>query len=87
MKKYWRDLRLINKDVTSAWIPNDKVWLLTITTVFMNIGELCTPIFCARYSYQSKFQITKCCDMGQNDTIGKIELIPAFVLSESKTNC
>ena len=28
-----------------------------------------------------------CCDMGQNDTIGKIELIPAFVLSENKTNC
>ena len=28
-----------------------------------------------------------CCDMGQNDTIGKIELIPAFVLSTDKTNC
>ena len=28
-----------------------------------------------------------CCDMGQNDTIGKIELIPAFVLSKNKTNC
>ena len=25
--------------------------------------------------------------MGQNDTIGKIELIPAFVLSTGKTNC
>ena len=25
--------------------------------------------------------------MGQNDTIGKIELIPAFVLSTDKTNC
>ena len=28
-----------------------------------------------------------CCDMGQNDTIGKIELIPFSVLSENKTNC
>ena len=28
-----------------------------------------------------------CCDMSQNDTIGKIELIPAFVLSKNKTNC
>ena len=31
--------------------------------------------------------IRNCCDMGQNDTIGKIELIPAFVLSKIKTNC
>ena len=29
----------------------------------------------------------ECCDMGQNDTIGKIELIPFSVLSENKTNC
>ena len=28
-----------------------------------------------------------CCDMGQNDTIGKIELIPSFVLSSDNTNC
>ena len=27
-----------------------------------------------------------CCDMSQYDTIGKIELIPAFVLSTDKTN-
>ena len=26
-----------------------------------------------------------CCDMGQNDTIGKIELIPSSVLSENNT--
>ena len=30
---------------------------------------------------------TCCCDMGQNDTIGKIELIPLFVLSSDNTNC
>ena len=48
---------------------------------------------------QSKIQITQstllyfpsighsfCCDMGQNDTIGKIELIPSSVLSENNTN-
>ena len=28
----------------------------------------------------------RCCDMGQNDTIGKIELIPSSVLSENNTN-
>ena len=28
-----------------------------------------------------------CCDMGQNDTIGKIELNPSFVLSSNRTNC
>ena len=28
-----------------------------------------------------------CCDMGQNDTIGKIELSPLIVLSSEKTNC
>ena len=27
-----------------------------------------------------------CCDMGQNDTIGKIELNPSFVLSSDETN-
>ena len=27
------------------------------------------------------------CDMGQNDTIGKIELNPSFVLSSDNTNC
>ena len=30
---------------------------------------------------------TECCDMGQNDTIGKIELIPFSVLSTDNTNC
>ena len=28
-----------------------------------------------------------CCDMGQNDTIGKIELNSSFVLSSKETNC
>ena len=31
--------------------------------------------------------VSNCCDMGQNDTIGKIELIPLFVLSSDNTNC
>ena len=30
---------------------------------------------------------TRCCDMGQNDTIGKIELKPSFILSSEETNC
>ena len=29
----------------------------------------------------------RCCDMDQSDTIGKIELIPSFVLSSNDTNC
>ena len=29
----------------------------------------------------------KCCDMGQNDTVSKIELNPSFVLSSDETNC
>ena len=32
-------------------------------------------------------QFTTCCDMGQNDTIGKIELNSSFVLSSDNTNC
>ena len=34
-------------------------------------------------------QITchQCCDMGQNDTIDRIELIPSNVLSSDNTNC
>ena len=28
-----------------------------------------------------------CCDMGQNDTFRKIELIPLSVLSTDNTNC
>ena len=32
-------------------------------------------------------QCSECCDMGQNDTIGKIELNPSFILSSDNTNC
>ena len=33
------------------------------------------------------FQKGRCYDMGQNDTIGKIELKPFIVLSSDNTNC
>ena len=33
------------------------------------------------------FQKGRCCDMGQNDTISKIELNPFIVLSSDNTNC
>ena len=36
---------------------------------------------------QPTIVILYCCDMGQNDTIGKIELNPSFVLSSVETNC
>ena len=32
-------------------------------------------------------ETTVSCDMDQNDTIGKIELITSFVLSGNNTNC
>ena len=35
----------------------------------------------------SLFQKGRCCDMDQNDTIGKIELKSCFVLSSDNTNC
>ena len=38
-------------------------------------------------SYMVEIPATgQCCDMGQNDTIGKIELNPSFVLSSDETN-
>ena len=37
---------------------------------------------------QARITMAKeCCDMGQNDTIGKIELNPSFILSSDNTNC
>ena len=33
----------------------------------------------------SKRKASSCCDMSQNDTIGKIELIPSIVLSSDNT--
>ena len=44
------------------------------------------------YSHTDTHQPThkicdSCYDMGQNDTIGKIELKPSIVLSSDNTNC
>ena len=44
-------------------------------------------ILIVHYSLNAKILKEQCCDMGQNDTIGKIELIPLFVLSSDNTNC
>ena len=41
----------------------------------------------SKFSVLTMFQKQICCDMGQNDTIGKIELNPSFVLSSDNTNC
>ena len=35
--------------------------------------------------FELKFEL--CCDMSQNDTIGKIESKPSIVLSSDNTNC
>ena len=51
-------------------------------------GGLCN---CLRYlnsrHTRNYFKKITCCDIGQNDTIGKIELNPSFVLSSDNTNC
>ena len=39
------------------------------------------------YPCLTETSTTDCCDMGQNDTIDKIELNPSFVSSSNRTNC
>ena len=39
-----------------------------------------------RFPIDNSLDETVCCDMSQNDTIGKIELNPSFVLSSDNTN-
>ena len=36
--------------------------------------------------YRERLRQLHCCDMSQNDTIGKIELNPSFILSSDNTN-
>ena len=47
--------------------------------------SLCGPSFVTRVIVMSTIRAF-CCDMGQNDTISKIELNPSFVLSSDETN-
>ena len=49
-----------------------------------------SSLWMLRYTDSIKYYIKPCplcCDMGQNDTIGKIELNPSIVLSSDNTNC
>ena len=46
--------------------------------------EILPQIYVHSYGH---FMQTQCCDMGQNDTIGKIELKPSIVLSSDNTDC
>ena len=50
-----------------------------------------TPLSTSRRQYTTtnlhSSKKARCCDMGQNDTIGKIELIHLSVLSTDNTNC
>ena len=55
------------------------------TGVHQSVGMFIVKITMVGVFQESAHSL--CCDMGQNDTIGKIELIPAFVLSKIKTNC
>ena len=60
---------------------------LSPSCCFLIISASDRPFF----TYLSLIRKTKsngtCCDMGQNDTIGKIELKPSIVLSSDNTNC
>ena len=52
-----------------------------------DLGSLCWLTFSEESTVGGKTShLVKalCCDMGQNDTIGKIELIPFSVLSETR---
>ena len=60
---------------------------------FKSVGKKSDP-FSTQKQFKSYFikqtvaQVTRthiCCDMSQNDTIGKIELIPSIVLSSDNT--
>ena len=62
----------------------------TILTPCCDIGQQTNVDWNALVSLvsnETNTDVHMCCDMGQNDTIGKIELIPTFVLSTDKTNC
>ena len=58
--------------------------------VLSNLGGIITTVTCHKISNIIPFcnsNQSRCCDMGQNDTIGKIELNPSIVLSSDNTNC
>ena len=71
------------------------VWIISIRVGVIVLSVLRIVIYCLLvdellgigFIYNITFDGYSCCDMGQNDTIGKIELIPAFVLSTDNTNC
>ena len=63
--------------------------LTVVSTVSTNIAfnALHALIFVSTVSPNKiPYSIHNCCDMGQNETIGKIELNPSFVLSSDNTN-
>ena len=56
---------------------------VTEVIFFVYRHSLCTDILRVQ---TFSFQKGRCCDIGQNDTIGKIELNPSFILSSDNTN-
>ena len=49
-------------------------------------GKIHVQCFLLKFKWKLKTR-QFCCDMSQNDTIGKIELNPSFVLSSNNTYC
>ena len=75
--------------------PDDRSEIITDVTIRMpgkagtmmmevkvdpGVQPSCIPL------HKFKTLFPHCCDMGQNDTIGKIELNPSFILSSDNTN-
>ena len=57
------------------------------TEIATPVPRTCNSTKLERVVKVHKYWTSLCCDMGQNDTIGKIELNPSFVLSSDETNC
>ena len=67
---------------------NIKAEVKPSVTLDKNKGlDVHVPVSSANVIDFNSLQGLICCDMGQNDTIGKIELNPSFVLSSDETNC
>ena len=67
----------------STFSQSDWIWFLEQNLNFKS--KFISFNYNLWHQLQNKLQY--CCDMSQNDTIGKIELNPSFVLSSDNTNC
>ena len=69
-------MRKMNSPVVPSAIITNGLALISSTCLFIYSGPSTRKVLSC-----------SCCDMGQNDTIGKIELKPSIVLSSDNTDC